>query len=410
MRILYLPAYYWPERAASGYLNENRSEAFVKAGFYTVVYTARPQRGLSEEEYYEYKQKKFEMMYDNGVEVHRFAMYREGKNAFLRAFRYLLISGIQFWKGIWSKNIDLIYVASTPPTQGALAALIKKFKRVPFIYNLQDIFPDSLTGTGLAKKGGFLWKVGRLIENFTYRNADKIIVIGEDFKKNIINKGVPAEKIEVVYNWIDESVVVPVKKEDNPLFKEFEINQSKFNVVYAGNLGNAQNIDVIIDSAKVLSDTHNINFLIFGTGGLKDRYIAKVKKEGLNNVRFFPLQPIERVSYVYGLGDVCIVSCKPGLGGAAMPSKTWTIMACGRPVIASFDEGELKEIIEKNNCGVFSHAGNVKEFVAAIKLLAANREKCEDMGKNGRQFILDNLTREVGTKKIVDIIKSVVKK
>ena len=110
------------------------------------------------------------------------------------------------------------------------------------------------------------------------------------------------------------------------------------------------------------------------------------------------------------MGDACIVSCKEGLGGSAMPSKSWSIMSCGRPVVASFDEGELKEILENNNCGVFSHAGNVKEFVAAIRQMATNREKCEEMGKNARQFILDNLTKEVGAKKYVDIIKSVVKK
>ena len=89
-----------------------------------------------------------------------------------------------------------------------------------------------------------------------------------------------------------------------------------------------------------------------------------------------------------------------------MPSKTWNIMSCGRPVVASFDEGELKEILEKNNCGVFSHAGNVQEFVDAIKALVADPSRCEEMGRNARQFILDNLTKEVGTKKYVDVIKS----
>ena len=128
-------------------------------------------------------------------------------------------------------------------------------------------------------------------------------------------------------------------------------------------------------------------------------------KESLNNVHLFPLQPMERVSYVYSLGDACIVSCKAGLGGSAMPSKTWSIMSCGRPVIANFDEGELKEILEGNDCGVFTHAGDVQEFVDAIKLLADNPARCEGMGRNARQFILDNLTKGVGTQKYVDVIK-----
>lgn len=411
MKVLQIASYCKPEALASPYLNENLREDIVKSGMEMTVLVPCPSRDIPDDVRKVYKKKKEETFYDGKLLIHRFSLMKERKNPILRAIRYFVQCLKQFYYVRYTqigRDCDVLLSSSTPPILPSMVSYLSHVTGKPFVYDLQDIFPDSLVGTGLVKKGSLLYKIGNVIANYGFKHADKIIVIGEDFKKNIINKGVPAEKIEVVYNWIDESVVVPVKKEDNPLFKEFEINQSKFNVVYAGNLGNAQNIDVIIDSAKVLSDTHNINFLIFGTGGLKDKYIAKVKKEGLNNVRFFPLQPIERVSYVYGLGDVCIVSCKPGLGGAAMPSKTWTIMACGRPVIANFDEGELKEIIEKNNCGVFSHAGNVKEFVAAIKLLAANREKCEDMGKNGRQFILDNLTREVGTKKIVDIIKSVI--
>lgn len=101
-----------------------------------------------------------------------------------------------------------------------MAVFIKKCRKIPFVYNLQDIFPDSLVGTGMTKKGSFLWRIGRIIENFTYRNADKIIVISEDFKRNIMAKGVPEEKIEVIYNWIDENEVVPIAKDVNPLYHE----------------------------------------------------------------------------------------------------------------------------------------------------------------------------------------------
>ena len=402
MRILYFPAYFFPEKAASSYLNENRNQAFADAGFGMVVYAPTPTRGITEEEYQEYRKRTFEKMYDEKLEVHRFKMFREGKNPLMRVLRYFLVSMLQFYYGVRAKNVDMIYVASTPPTQGALAALVKKFKHKPFVYNLQDIFPDSLVGTGLAKKGGLLWKIGRVIENFTYRNADKIIVISEDFKRNIMEKGVPEEKIEVIYNWVDENAVQPVAKEDNPLFEEFGLSREKFTVVYAGNLGNAQNISIILDGAKELP---NVQFALFGTGGLEKEVRERIEKEGLVNVHLNPLQPYERVSQVYSLGDVCVVSCKEGLGGSAMPSKTWTIMSCGRPVVASFDEGELKEILEKNDCGVFSHAGNVEEFVAAIKQLASQKERCAEMGRNGREFILHNLTKEVGTRKYVDVIK-----
>ena len=256
----------------------------------------------------------------------------------------------------------------------------------------------------MAQKDGLLWKIGRKIESYTYSNADKIIVISEDFKKNIMAKGVPENKIAVVYNWVDEKAVHPVNKDNNPLFEEFGISRNNFTVVYAGNLGFAQNISIILDSSKELPE---VQFVIFGTGGLEDDIRKRIRVEKLTNVHLCPLQPFERVSQVYSLGDACIVSCKAGLGGSAMPSKTWTIMSCGRPVIANFDEGDL---LENNHCGVFSHAGNVQEFVEAIKSLQENPEQCKEMGANACQFILDNLTKEVGAKKYVDIIKSVVKK
>lgn len=152
-------------------------------------------------------------------------------------------------------------------------------------------------------------------------------------------KGVPEEKIEVIYNWVDTDAIQPIAKEDNPLFEEFGIDRTKFTVVYAGNLGNAQNIDIILEGAKMLPQ---VQFVVFGTGGLEDEIRVRIAHEHLDNVRLLPLQPYERVSQVYSLGDVCIVSCKAGLGGSAMPSKTWSIMSCARPVLASFDEGELK--------------------------------------------------------------------
>lgn len=408
MIVLELPAYFYPESMSSAHLDDNLRQAIVDAGMEMAIYCPTPTRGITQDVRTEYKKRKLDKMYDGHVTVHRFSLYGEGKNPILRALRYTLACIIQFNRAVFAKDAkscDVMFITSTPPIKGAMAGLAKKFNHKPIVYNLQDIFPDSLAGSGLAKKGGLLWKIGRAIENFTYRNADKIIVISEDFKKNIMAKGVPEEKIAVVYNWVDESAIKPVAKEDNPMYEEFGLSREKFTVVYAGNLGNAQNISIILDGANKLPD---VQFAVFGTGGLENEVRARIEKERLTNVHLNPLQPYDRVSKVYSLGDACIVSCKEGLGGSAMPSKTWTIMSCGRPVIANFDEGELKDILEKNDLGVFTHAGKVKEFVEGIKSLANDTAHCAEMGRNARQFILDNLTKEVGTKKYVEVIRSVV--
>lgn len=413
MKVLFLNSYFYPEDVASSYLGHNIREAIVDAGMDIVLYAPVPTRGISYDLRKEYSTiKKNEQWHDGHMTIHRFSLLKEGKNPVLRGLRYVLQVIKHFNRAVFAKDgrsCDVVYSSSTPPIQGAVVAMVKKFRRIPFVYNLQDIFPDSLAGTGLAKKGGLFWKIGRMIENFTYRNADKIIVISHDFKKNIMAKGVPEEKIEVVYNWVDENAIVPVKEEENDLFEEFGISRDKFRVIYAGNLGNAQNIEIIVDAARKLKDNPKIEFVIFGKGGLEDEIKQTKAKEQLDNLKILPLQPYERVAKVYGLGHVCIVACKPGLGGAAMPSKTWSIMSSGRAVLANFDEGELKEIVENNHCGAFTKAGDLEGFVSTIENLSQHPEQCAEMGVNGRQFILENLTRAVGTQKYVNVIKSVVK-
>jgi glycosyltransferase involved in cell wall biosynthesis len=306
----------------------------------------------------------------------------------------------------FAKNVDVLFLSSTPPYQGLLGTVVKKTRHIPFVYNLQDIFPDSLVGTGLAKKGGILWKIGRVIENITYHNADKIIVISEDFKKNIMAKGVPEEKIVVIYNWVDEEVVVDVPREKNILFDRYDLDRSKFYVTYNGNIGLTQNMDMLLEVAKALEANEDIQFVLVGNGAYLEQVQQIVKDRNIGNVTLLPFQPYEEISHVFSLGDVSLVISKPGVGANSVPSKTWSIMSASRPVLANFDENELKTIIDNNHCGIFTKAGDKVAFTDAILKLYNNRGLCKEMGKNGRKFVMENLTKKVGTQKYVDVIKS----
>ncbi|MEJ6951749.1 glycosyltransferase family 4 protein [Natronospora cellulosivora (SeqCode)] len=408
MKIMMLKAYFEPEKAASLYLTNNLIEDLALAKYKIDVYTPIPTRGISDEVRKEYKSKNYEEKYDGRVKIYRFPMFSEGRNPLIRAIRYICCSFIYLAKGLFAKDMDLIFVGSTPPIMGLVGAIIKKFKKVPMIYNLQDIFPDSLVSTGLTSKKSLLWKIGRIIENITYKSADKIIVISEDFSNNIMLKGVPKEKIEVVYNWVDEKAVIPIKRKNNILFDKYDLDRNHFYVVYAGNLGHAQNIEVILEAAKEVSiQQKDIKFLIFGNGKQEDYYKGMLKSMGLKNTYIYPLQAYSLVSNVYSMGDVSIVSCKEGLGKSAMPSKSWSIMSAGTALIANFDEGtELQNIIEDNNIGIFTKAGDVDGLVSAILKLYKNENLRFQMGKNGRRFIVEHLSRKNSTKKIRDIIKS----
>lgn len=405
MKILLLPAYYYPEQAASSYLGDNIREAFCLNGMELELYTPIPTRGVSDEVRKLYKKKKRESLYEGKLQIRRFSMIREGRNPLQRAFRYVYCLIKQFYFGLCAKDIDLIYLASTPPILGIIGGLLKKIKGVPFVYNLQDIFPDSLAGTGLAKKGGLLWKIGRVIENFTYRNADRIIVISEDFKRNIIAKGVPEEKIVVVYNWVDESKVVHVDRKDNVLFDRYKLDRSKFYITYSGNIGLTQNMNLLVEVAEGLQDKEDIQFVLVGEGAFKNELTNILEQKQIRNITLLPFQPYEDIAHVFSLGDVGLIISKPGVGENSVPSKTWSIMSAERAVIANFDENELKDIIAEHNCGIFTKAGDKEAFKNAILTLYNNRRMCTEMGKNGREFILKNLTREVGTQKYVDVIK-----
>lgn len=403
MKAIFPCSYYLPETAASLYITDNIVHACADKGIEVDLYTPSPTRNVPDGSVWEREERQM-----NGkLRIHRFHLYGEGKNPMLRALRYFLGEFILLHYCMW-KKYDVAFVDSTPPIQGLKMPLIKWLKRKPTIYNVQDIFPDSLVGTGLTHEGSLIWKIGRMVEKITYRYADKIIVISEDFKKNIMAKGVPEDKIVVIYNWVDQNKVVDVPREENKLFDAYGLERSKFYITYNGNIGLTQNMDMLLDVAKELQEEYeDIHFVLVGNGAYLDEVKRKVADQQLENVHLLPFQPYEDISYVFSLGDASLVISKPGVGANSVPSKTWSIMSASRPVLANFDENELKSIVENNHCGIFTKAGDKDAFKESILTLYNHRELCKEYGHNGRKFVLDNLTREVGTQKYVDVIKEV---
>lgn len=410
-KILFINSYYPPEVFSSFHLGEDIRRTFIDNGYCIDIITPVPTRGIDIKVRNKYKKIKHEKEYNGKIKIYRFAMFGEPKSNILRAIRYFLCNNVHFWKGLFIENVDLIYTSSTPPTNGIVASLLKKIKKVPFVYNLQDIFPDSLCNTGITKKDSFVFKMGRKIEDFTYKNADKIIVISQDFKKNIMAKGVPEEKIEVVYNWVDENAVIPIEKENNILFEKFGESRDKFNVVYAGSLGNSQNLEVIIEAALILHEYRNIKFIVIGNGPCEEKVKALAVSKGLKNISFYDLQAYDLVPNVYSMGNASFITCPKNMGKNAMPSKTWSIMSAGTAVLASFDsDSDMNRILKESNAGLLAEANDPEALADNILYLFNNQEICSSMGKNARKYIEDNLTKDICTKKYVDLLKEVIYK
>ena len=411
MNLLFLDAYFEPETIAYTHLEKDLLEGLVRENSRIQIICPTPTRGISEKIRREYKGRKHETLYSGRVKVRRFWAPQEGKNPIIRAFRYFWCNLRTYQVALKATNIDMVFSNSTPPTQGMLSAMTAKKlsrkykKKVPFIYNLQDIFPDSLVNTGMTSEGSLLWKIGRKIENYTYKNADKIIVISEGFKRNIMKKGVKADKIEVISNWIDLDSVHPVNRNENKLIEEFSINPDKFLVVYAGNFGAAQGADIVLKAAEKLKDVSDIQFVIFGGGA----YFEDAKREAreLDNVFIHELMPPDRISEVYSLGNVALITCKPGTGNAGMPSKTWSIMACNTPIIASFDtDSDLTDVIRNYGAGECIKPGAVDDLAKEIRKYYLEWKNGEQKFLNLRECVRLNASKEICVERYINVLSS----
>lgn len=415
-KILMLSPYFFPEQVASTHLTRDINESFFNNDYTIENYVPTPTRGVSDEERKKYKKIKKEVCENDHLVVYRFSMFKEGKNPLLRAIRYLLVNFRQYKKGTRAKEVDVIYSGSTPPTQGFLCAKVKRKlskkygHKVPFVYNLQDIFPDSLVNAKMTKEGSLIWKIGRRIENYTYRNADRIITISEDFKANIMKKGVPAEKIVVVPNWINTDDVYSVERANNELFSSLRLDPSLFYICYSGNIGHSQNIELLLDVASAIrNDLPNVRFVLIGEGAAKQEVNEMIEQKSLANVLVFPFQDYSKIAQVFSLGDVGLIISKPNIGGSSVPSKTWSIMAAERPILASFDNNsELSKLIKEIGCGIVADAGNKDELIRGIKYLYEDKEMRETMGKRGSVYINMYLNKDKCCQAYVDVLNEAI--
>ena len=365
MRILFLNAYFEPEQIASTHLEKDLIEAIVKDGHDICVICPTPTRGVSKATIKEYRRIRSEVRYDGHVRVTRFWAPTEGKNPLIRAFRYFWCNYRTYQIGKKMKQCDLVYCDSTPPTQGWIAGKVAGKLKTPLAYSLQDIFPDSLASAGLTNEGSLLWNLGRRIENQTYKHCNRIIVISDAMKRNLLQKGVDQRKIVVINNWIDTDKIRPVMRQENQLFDEFGVDRAAFIVLYAGNFGESQGAEIVLDAAESLQNRTDICFVIFGGGSGYDKAVRRA--ESMNNVFIHSLMPSNRISEVYSMGNVALITIKKGIGKAAMPSKTWSIMACNTRIIASCDlDSELCDIIRRSNAGICVEPQNKNELVRAI--------------------------------------------
>jgi glycosyltransferase involved in cell wall biosynthesis len=399
--------YFEPEITAIVHLMSDLAYDFEKYGAKVTVITGFPLRGTSEEVINQYIDKNEEKISEN-ITIYRVgSKKREGTNFFVRGLKYISKT-YSLYKKAKTIPTDIYYIYSTPPIMGLAGCFLTK--KSPTVYSLQDIFPDNLLAKKHIKENNIIVKFLRSLEKYIYKNNTHIVTISRDMKENLIEKNVKQNKISVIGNWIDTNKIKFIPREKNHLFTEFDLNQEGFYVSYSGNLGYAQDIDIILESAKITQSCEpEIQYIIVGNGIYEDEIKQKIENENLKNIKLFPIQQEKYTSYVYSIGDVGLVTLKENLHGYAMPSKTWSMMAASQPIICTtVEKTQLYEIIRGTQSGLTVKPGDSTELANQILNLYRNIDELKKYGKNGRAYVEKNLSREIATKKYFDLMVDLI--
>lgn len=278
---------------------------------------------------------------------------------------------------------DVVLAMSPPLTLGLAGWIAARVRRAPFVFNIQDVFPDVAVEVG-AISGPRVIRLLRWLERFTYRRADAVTVLSEDLRENVEEKlaGKGSTEVRVIPNFVDTDRIMPGPRL-NGYRDEFGLGDRTV-IMYAGNLGFSQPLGLMIDAARALRHRDDLVFVINGGGSTRPDLEADAAD--LDNVCFVDLQPIERLAEVLAAGDVHVIALREGLGRSSVPSKLYSILAAGRPVLASVDDGtEVVRVVESIDAGVAVAPEDSTAFTAAVQAMVdADRVA---MGVRGRAFV-----------------------
>jgi lipopolysaccharide/colanic/teichoic acid biosynthesis glycosyltransferase len=333
----------------------------------------------------------------DGIPVLRVPLYpsHDGSGS-RRVLNYLSYAVAASIAALVVRRPDVAYVYHPPATVGLVAQVLKYLRGVPFVYDVQDLWPDTLGATGMVSGSRILGAVGRYMKA-VYRAASHVVVLSPGFKRALLARGVPEARIEVIPNWTYE----PVRPAGAA--KQREPN-SEFVVVYAGNVGAAQDLDVVVDAAEELAD-ERVRFDIVG-GGLRLQALReKTERAGLKNVQFVARRPASDMDEIFDRADALLVHLRDDpLFAITIPSKTQAYLRAGRPILMGV-RGDAADLIEQAGAGMVFPPEDAAGLAAAIRQLAATPvAQREAMGSRGRAFYEEQLSLDVGAARFDEVL------
>lgn len=397
MRILLLSLVFSPDSVSTSVLMTELAQELKKQGHHLTVLTTTPHYNVEPEarQRQPLHRRWGGLLYQSqvdGIPVYHASIPVKGSRVGARLLDYLRFHAISTAAGLTvARDYDVILAPSPPLTIGLSAWILSLLRRVPFIYNVQEIYPDVAVSLGLLRSRPLI-KLLEGLERFIYGRSTHISVISEWFRRRLQAKGVPADKLVVIPNFVDTDFMQPGPRL-NPFSRTHRLD-GKFVVLYAGNIGLTQGFETILAAADHLADQPAVQFVIVGDGTRRDWLAGQLAAQPRPNVTLLPYQPRSLVPHIYASSHLCLVPLKRGTAQETFPSKIYTIMAAGRPVIASADpDSELAWVVEAANCGWAVPPDEAAALAQAVRHAYQDQSTLRQKGQNGRHYVTAHHSR-----------------
>ena len=340
---------------------------------------------------------------DQGIRICRVRTYSGYHKSY--AHRLLSFAGFTlsaFIAAARQPRPGVVIGTSPPPFQAVAAYLAARWHRVPFIYEIRDLFWDYIAQTQ-GGRGGIVSRLGRRLERALCRRAAVVVVNSPGFVPYVRDAGVPEERIAFVSNGVDTDMFSPGRA-DRSAWRTFGC-EDKFIVLYAGALGMLNGLETLLDAAQLLSDVRDLRLCLMGDGREKHHLMDRVARSGQTNVIFIPAQPKTAVPALIGSADVCVATLRnlPILR-TVYPNKVFDYLAAARPVVVAID-GEIRKVVEAARAGTCVEPGNAAELAAAIRRLYHDRSGAEAAGLRGRAYVMEHFERGRLARKFVEVVE-----
>lgn len=384
MRILIITPYYSPDLGPSAPLFKMLSTCLVARGHQMTVIVAVPHYPSGQIPK-EYKKWKIQRSYEDGVEVIRVPLPSLDRAKMTnRMIQFICYQIGATWEGL-NRNYDAVIATTTALSVWLPYACLAVLRRIPSIYSVHDLYPDIGVSLGIFKNKVVIKAVASL-EGYCLRHAQQVRILSDSFRPGLHQLGVPDSKMVLIYDWVDTDLIHPIPQE-NPFSKGNGFS-NHFIVLYAGNIGLSQGLEIILVAAEMLADQPDIKFIFVGDGSGKESLQSQANLRHLHNVKFIPFQPREILCEVLASADISLVILRRGVGSNSLPSKTFSIMASGRPILVSVDEySETRKLVKQADAGVWVPPEDPLKLVQAILALKQDKSLRDRLGHNGRIWV-----------------------